>query len=341
MEIEGRKIGSGEPVYFIAEVGGNFKTLKEGKKLIHECQKAGADAVKLQTFKAKTHISKHAKKQFEIVKKLELDEEMHYKIFDYCKKRKITVFSTPSHKEDVDFLEELGIPAFKVGSDDVTNTPFIKYVAKKMKPVVISTGMCYMNEVKNLVKTFFSAGNKKLALMHCVSVYPPQRTDINLKSIPLMKKTFTKIPVGYSDHTEEDVNRFTPTCVVAAFMGADLLEKHVILNKNVDRKLYPDANVSADMDELRFIIKNVRIANKILGENVKRPARGEMEERKTRRKSLFTSTKIPKGTIIKENMVCEKRPAIGLEPKYRNRVIGKKAKTDMEEDHIIRLNDLE
>ena len=195
LKIGTSKIGDGNPVFIIAEIGGNFSTFKQGKKLIDSAISCGVNAVKIQTFKAENYVSKFAtftmpnvggkKKQLEIIKKLELDYKIQKKLFQYCKKKKIIFFSTPSHKTDVDFLEEINNGIYKIGSDDLTNLPLMKYVAKLQKPTIISTGMSNFEEVNDVVKIFRRAKNERLAILHCVSMYPHDPKYANLNTIHL------------------------------------------------------------------------------------------------------------------------------------------------------------
>lgn len=341
IKIQNKTIGKNFPAYIIAEIGGNFSNFETGKKIIHAALESGSNAVKIQTFTAENLVSKYAtfdlpvvggkKKQFPILKKLELKTSIQKKLFDYCKKKKITIFSSPSHKKDVDFLEENNVCAHKLGSDDLTNIPLIKYVSKCGKPTIISTGMSEMKEVKEAVKAFYSTGNKNLVLLHCVSMYPSEPEFTNLKAINSMQNKF-QIPIGWSDHTKG-----TDVCVAAAALGANVIEKHFMLNK---KSAGPDSVLSADPPQLSRLVDAIRIIEKSQGNGVKRPARNEISARQDVRKSIVATKNIKKGNKITSEDVDIKRPGIGLPPKQISKVIGKIAKRNIYNDKPIHKSDI-
>lgn len=338
ISIENKRIGDNYPTYVVAEIGGNFHTFELGTKLIKSAIFCGADAVKLQTFRAENVVSRFAtfdmpgvggkKTQLEILKNLELDCRIQKKIFDYCKNKNITIFSTPSHKTDIDFLEENDVCAYKIGSDDLTNLQLIKQVSKMNKPTIISTGMSNMKEVKEAVDTFYSTGNHSLILLHCVSMYPAEPKFSNLLAIPEMKKTF-KIPIGWSDHTKS-----IDVCVAATAIGANLIEKHFTLNK---RAKEPDHVLSATPKELSELIKKIRIVEEAKGTKVKKPAKCEEKNRFDVRKSIVAAKKIPKGTKIILEQLEIKRPGYGIPPKKINFVIGKKPVKEIKKDEFLKI----
>ena len=333
IKIGKRRIGSKYPTYFVAEIGGNFTSFEIGKKLITAAVNSGSDAVKIQTFTAENLVSKFAtfdlpviggkKKQFDILKKLELDIKIQKKIFDYCKKKDITIFSTPSHKSDVDFLEENNTCAYKIGSDDFTNLPLIKYVSKLQKPTIISTGMANLKEVKDTVNAFYSTGNKKLILLHCVSMYPFEPKYANLQSILTMQKEFN-IPVGWSDHTD-GIN----VCFAAATLGANMIEKHFMLNK---KTAGPDHMLSATPEKLTELIKNVKMIEQAKGNGIKVTAKCEKQIIKDIRKSVIAKKNILKGSKITMDLLEIKRPGTGIPPKKIHSIIGKRATKNIEKD---------
>ena len=334
----GKKIiGNGKPVYVIAEIGGNFSTFKDGKKLIDSAIQSGADSVKIQTYKAENYVSKFAtfdmpgvggkKNQLKIIKKLELSFDIQKKLYEYCKKKKITIFSTPSHVSDVEFLENIGNGIYKIGSDDLTNLPFIKKISKLQKPTIISTGMSTLTDVRNAVKTFFSTGNKKLILLHCVSMYPFETKYANLSTIETMKKEFN-LPVGWSDHTIG-----VETCITAATLGANIVEKHFTIDK---KSKGPDHILSADPNELKFMINSIRTMELAKGNGIKVPAKCEIKNVNDIRKSVVASTIIPKQTKITKDMLTIKRPGIGIPPKDFDKIIGKKTNRTIKYDEPIK-----
>ena len=302
----------------------------------------GANAVKIQTFKAENYVSKFAtftmpnvggkKKQLEIIKKLELDYKIQKKMFDYCKKKKIIFFSTPSHKTDVDFLEGIGNKIYKIGSDDLTNIPLMKYVAKLQKPTIISTGMSNFEEVYDVVKIFRREKNRQLAILHCVSMYPHEPKFANLNVIQMMKKKFD-LPIGWSDHTLG-----IETSVTAATMGANIVEKHFTLNKKAKG---PDHAISADPIDLEKMVQNIRLMEKMRGNGLKLPAYCELGNRKNVRKSVVALKNIKKGTKITRNLLEIKRPGFGIPPNRIEEIVGKKTRKMIKMDMPIKYTDLE
>ena len=337
LTIDKSKIGDGFPIYIIAEIGGNFSTFQQGKKLIDTAIKCGANAVKIQTFKADKLVSMHAtfnmpsvggrKKQLDIIRKLELNEKIQKKLFQYCKTKKITFFSTPSHSNDVNFLEDVGIKLYKIGSDDLTNIPLIQYVSKYNKPTILSTGMSNMKEVKEVVNAYLT-NNSKLALLHCVSMYPYDPKYSNLDAINTMKKQFS-IPIGWSDHTKG-----IETCIAAAALGANIVEKHFTLDKNAKG---PDHALSADPRDFANMVNTIRLIEKSRGTGIKKPAKCEFSSIKNVRKSIVASKDIPAGTILTNEFLEIKRPGNGLPPKKLKNIIGKKTKKKILKDKQIKM----
>ena len=342
LKINKSRIGDGNPVFIIAEIGGNFSTFEQGRKLIDSAISCGANAVKIQTFKAENYVSKFAtftmpnvggkKKQLEIIKELELDYKIQKKMFDYCKKKKIIFFSTPSHKTDVDFLEGIGNKIYKIGSDDLTNIPLMKYVAKLQKPTIISTGMSNFEEVYDVVKIFHRKKNRQLAILHCVSMYPHEPKFANLNVIQMMKKKF-ELPIGWSDHTLG-----IETSVTAATMGANIVEKHFTLNKKAKG---PDHAISADPIDLEKMVQNIRLMEKMRGNGLKSPAYCELGNRKNVRKSVVALKNIKKGTKITRNLLEIKRPGFGIPPNRIEEIVGKKTRKMIKMDMPIKYTDLE
>lgn len=331
----------GRRAYIIAEIGGNFTAFDEAKALVDAALKCGVDSVKLQTYRADTIASKKAVfdmentgvvSQYELFKKYEIDEELHRKIFDYIKSKGLDWFSTPSHETDVDMLDRLGAVAFKVGSDDAVNIPFLKYIARKGKPIILATGMCTMEEVRESVSTILGEGNMEVALLHAVTSYPTHPENVNLLAMKSMMEEF-KLPVGYSDHTIGTV-----ACVAAAAMGAVILEKHFTVDKNAQG---PDHMLSADPFEMKAIVEQVRALEAMLGSGVKMPAASEKTTRINNRKSIVAAKKIGQGQGITENDIAIKRPGYGIAPKHFEFVIGRKAGRDIEEDEVITWGDLD
>lgn len=338
IRIGNKYIDPGQPVFIIAEAGVNHNgSLKMAKKMVDAAKSSGADAVKFQTFKTENlvtvnapkasyqKITVSAKSQFEMLKSLELSESNFVELFNYCKKKKIIFLSTPFDPESAEFLYKLGVPLFKISSGELTNTPLLIQIARYKKPIILSTGMSTLREVEEAVKAIYSTGNKKLILLHCTSNYPAKFQDVNLKAIETLRKVF-KVSVGYSDHTEG-----IHVSIAAIAIGACVIEKHFTLDKNLQG---PDHKSSLEPEELHEMVKNIRVLEKAMGSGVKVPAKSENEVKKISRKSVVASKDIEKGVRLTENMLVLKRPGIGIEPKYLNKIIGKRLRFNVEKDCV-------
>ena len=335
VQIGDKIIGEGQPVFIIAEIGYNFNTIEEAKLSIDAAISCGADAVKFQTFKAETLTSRFtefpaeagATNQFDEFKQYEMSEEWHQQIFEYARNLGIIVFSTPGYFDDVDLLERLDVALFKIGSDDLTNLPLMKYIAEKGKPIIFSTGMGTLAEVDDAVHTIRGAGNEQMVILHCVSNYPV--TDIsmaNLRSVTTLRQAFG-VPVGYSDHTTT-----TSAALGAVALGASVIERHFTIDKDLKA---PDAFFSANPAEMTELIKAVRELEQALGDGVKRPSATELEMRSETRKSTIARVNIRRGAAIKEDQIIVKRPGTGIPPSLAHLVPGRRAKEDIGEDEVI------
>lgn len=322
--------------YVIAEIGGNFTTFEEAKKLVNLARDAGVDAVKLQTYRADTIVTKTARfdldnvgqiLQSELFKKYEIDFELHQKVFKYIEQIGLDWFSTPSHKTDVDMLEKLNVPAYKLGADDATNIPLIKYIASKNKPILLSSGYCTLQEIRDMVDVCLQVGNDKIILFHTVSNYPTYPEQVNLNVIQMLKKEFPYIKVGFSDHTIGST-----ACLAAACMGADVVEKHFTYDKNADG---PDHKLSANPQEMKEIVDKIREFEIMKGSGIKKPVGKEITNREKNRKSIVSIKPIKKGEIFTLENLDIKRPGYGLEPKYLEQVIGRCATKDIEDDKVL------
>lgn len=322
--------------YVIAEIGGNFTSFEEAKKLVNLARDAGVDAVKLQTYRADTIVTKTARfdldnvgqiLQSELFKKYEIDFELHQKVFKYIEQIGLDWFSTPSHKTDVDMLEKLNVPAYKLGADDATNIPLIKYIASKNKPILLSSGYCTLQEIRDMVDVCLQVGNDKIILFHTVSNYPTYPEQVNLNVIQMLKKEFPYIKVGFSDHTIGST-----ACLAAACMGADVVEKHFTYDKNADG---PDHKLSANPQEMKEIVDKIREFEIMKGSGIKKPVGKEITNREKNRKSIVSIKPIKKGEIFTLENLDIKRPGYGLEPKYLEQVIGRCATKDIEDDKVL------
>ena len=276
IEIENHRIGENEPVFIIAEVGVNHNgNLQMAKKLIKEAAKTGADCVKFQTFKAERVVVNDAPKanyqlnttaadesQLNMLKKLEMSMGSYKEIIACCKEHDVIFISTPYNIEDVDFLEELGVSAYKLASIHVAEPWFARYVAKTGKPIILSTGMATLQEIDETIKAIRETGNNKLVLLQCTTNYPSKLTDTNLHAMQTLANTYDLI-VGYSDHTPNDI-----ACIVSIGMGAKVIEKHFTLDRSLPG---PDQSSSASPEEFAKLIQNIRNAESVLGTRFKEP----------------------------------------------------------------------
>lgn len=344
VKIADKIIGEGEPCFIIAEAGVNHNgDIELAKELIDAARNARADAVKFQTFKAEKVVTQNAEKaeyqkettekgsQYEMIKKLELTEEDFNDLADYAKKKNIVFLSSPFDKESVDLLDEINVPVFKVASGEITNFPLLTHIAKKEKPIILSTGMTTLGEVEEALNVIRSEGVKDTILLHCVSDYPAKMKDVNLRAMETLKRAF-KLPVGFSDHT---LGITVPIAAVA--LGACVMEKHFTLDKNLPG---PDHKASLEPNELKEMVKAIRDVEKALGDGIKRPTKNEDDVKRVVRRSIVARVDIPDGTIITGDMIEVKRPGTGIEPKYMKMVVGKRAKVNIKKDDLIIWNEL-
>jgi len=339
-------IGEGKPCFIVAEAGVNHNgDIHLAKELIDAAKNAGADAVKFQAFKAEKIATMYAEKadyqtrnagkdksQLAMLKKLELDEKDIGELYNYAQKNNIIFLSSAFDRESIDLLNDLGVSAFKIASGEITNLPLLKYVAKKKKPIILSTGMSTLDEIEQAVKVIRENGTKDIVLLHCVTSYPARKEDVNLRAIETLRRKF-KLPVGFSDHT---LGVTIP--IAAAALGAVLIEKHFTLDKSLPG---PDHKASLEPNELAEMVAAIRDVEKALGNGVRRLTEEEREIRKKVRRSIVAKEEILKGTVITESMLDFKRPGTGIEPKHLDRVIGRRTKKDIMPDELIAFKNLE
>lgn len=338
--IHTKPIGEGHPCFIIAEAGVNHNgRLSLAKKLIDCAKKAGADAVKFQTFKAEklaTHTTPKADYQkkttprrethYAMLKKLELTEHQFGELKAYADKKKILFLSTPYDTESVELLTRLDIKAFKVSSADITNIPLLALIAKKRLPIIISTGMSTLGEVEEAIHTIDGAGNSKYALLQCNFNYPAKVNEINLRAMQTLKQAF-QVPVGYSDHTEG-----IEVAIAAVALGACIIEKHLTLDKDMPG---PDHKASADATVFTTMVKGIRNIEKSLGSSKKYPTPSENHNRQTSRRSLTAAVTLPQNTTIQLEHIAIKRPGTGIPPKYLNEIVGSKTTETISADELI------
>ncbi len=327
--------------YIIAEIGGNFTTFEQARRLIDEAAACGVDAIKLQTYRAETLSSREAvfdmentgiASQFELFRKYEIDKALHSDVFQYAGEKGLDWFSSPSHQTDVDMLDACGVGAHKIGSDDAVNLPFLRYVARTGKPVILSTGMCTLEEVRESVDAILAEGNEQLILLHAITSYPTHPEHVNLRAMQTLMQAFPALDIGYSDHTLSPV-----ACLCAAAMGARVIERHFTYDKNADG---PDHMLSADPAEMKWLVEAVRSFEIMRGTGVKRPADSERKTRKNNRKSLVLARNVVVGQRLSQEDVSIKRPGYGIAPKFLDQVVGRRVVSDLGEDTVLAWGDL-
>lgn len=333
-----------EKVYIIAEAGDNHNgDFNTALKLVDVAKRAGADCVKFQTFVTEEIISKYAEmaeyqkkntgkeeSQFEMVKRLELSFDEFRKIKEYCDRVGIQFLSTPFDLKSVDFLNELGVPFFKIPSGEITNYPYLIKIAHTGKPVVMSTGMCEPDEILAAINVLEKNGSGEITLLHCNTEYPTPLKDVNLYAMRTMKKMFGK-KVGYSDHTKG-----IEVPVAAVALGACVIEKHFTLDKNMPG---PDHKASLEPDELGRMVKNIRNIEIALGDGVKRVSESERKNIAIARKSIMARRNIQEGEILTEENLAVKRPGTGINPMQWMEVLGTRAVRDFKEDELIEIRE--
>ena len=319
--------------YLIAEVSANHNgDIQNVYKLIDVAKSCGASAVKIQTYTADTMTVDSSKEEFmvrgglwdgrnlyDLYKEATLPWDWHKDIFDYAKKKQITIFSTPFDLTAVDLLENLNTPAYKIASFEATDLPLIKYVASTKKPMIISTGMTSVDEIEEAVDVARQNGCDDLILLHCVSSYPALSENYNLRTIEDMKKRFKDVVVGLSDHTIDNT-----TAIASVALGARVIEKHITLNRNGGG---PDDSFSLEPSDLMELCEKSLTAWKSLGNADYKRSKDEIESKKFRR-SIYFMKNMKAGETIKEEDIRIIRPGFGIEPKYLDEVIGKTLKLD-------------
>lgn len=333
-------IGHGQPTFIIAEAGVNHNgDIRLAYQLIDAAAAAGADAVKFQTFKAEKLVTKSAKmadyqvqntglqqSQLEMLRKLELQYDAHAELKAYAESKGLIFMSTPFDQDGIDFLRELGVVAFKAGSGDLTNLPYLQKMAGQGLPMIISTGMAVMQECVDAVDAIRAVGDPGLVVLHCTTNYPCPEHEVNLRAMNSMGAELECL-VGYSDHTD---GILVPQLAVAA--GACVIEKHFTLDRNMEG---PDHRASLEPHELKAMVEAIRMVEAIMGHGNKVPNASELGIMEAARKSIIAKVDIPAGTLITADMLDIKRPGTGISPKKMFDLVGKRSKVAIDADAII------
>lgn len=328
-------------VYIIAEAGVNHNgSVELACKMVDAAKTAGADCIKFQTFKSKNIVSSWAGKaeyqkvetgdssQQDMLKKLELTYDEFLKLKKYCDSVGICFLSTPFDFDSIEFLNSIDMPFWKIPSGEVTNLPYLIALAKTGKPVIMSTGMCSLDEIGAAIKALKENGTKEIKLLHCNTEYPTPFEDVNLKAMNTLKDVFG-VGVGYSDHTKG-----IEVSVAAAALGATIIEKHFTLDRTMEG---PDHKASLEPDELAMMVSGIRHIEKALGSRDKMPSSSEKKNIGIARKSVVAKTGIKKGEKLTENNLTVKRPGTGISPMKWFEVLGTYAVRDFEEDELIEI----
>lgn len=345
IEIAGRSIGVDYPPYVIAELSANHNgKLETALKIVEEAKKAGADAVKLQTYRPDTITLDCDTEDFkirgglwdgrtlyELYEEAHMPWEWHKPLFDRARELGITIFSSPFDNTAVDLLEDLNAPAYKIASFEAVDLPLIKYVASTGKPMIISTGMADAEEIQEAIDAARDGGCQQLAILHCVSGYPAPATDYNLRTISDMKQRFGLV-TGLSDHTIDNT-----TAITSIALGAAIVEKHFTLNRNGGG---PDDSFSLEPQELAALCGGVLTAWNSLGKIDYGRKSSEVGNAKFRR-SLYFVKKMSAGEVITEDAIQSVRPGFGVAPKYKNFVVGARLLSDVVANSPVKLDCIE
>lgn len=334
-----------EETFVIAEAGVNHNgSLESALRLVEEAQRAGADAVKFQTFRTERLVGRSATMaqyqrrdrqgaddQFGMLKELELSDEDHRALVARCRDAGITFLSSPFDEGSADFLEELGVVAFKIPSGELTNPALLAHIARKGRPLILSTGMSTLEEVAEAVEVIDAAGNRQLTLLHCVTEYPAPHDSVNLRAMLTMRNAFG-LPVGYSDHTLG-----AEVAVAAVALGATVIEKHFTLSQKL---LGPDHRASLEPAEFATMVKAIRNVELALGNGLKVPAPCEVKNMAAARKSVVADRDIAAGEPLTTDNVAVKRPGNGIQPRDLPTVLGRTLASAVKAGNVITWEDL-
>ena len=341
VSLGGVLVGAGHPPYIIAEVGSNHNgDMSLCRRLIDAAAESGAHAAKFQSWSEASLIAEEEyarntqysdkKKHFgtlrQMVRAYQFTADQHREAKKHCDARGISFCSTPFSVDEADLLETLDVPFFKIASMDIVHLPLLRHVARKQRPVVISTGMATLAEIEQAVDTVRAEGNSQIILLHCVSIYPPDYDMIHLRNLLTLEQAF-EVPAGFSDHT---LGTAIPLAAIA--LGARIIEKHFTLDKEMEGW---DHAISANPEEMKTIVEQGKNIFKALGSNQRRVSDAEMEKRKKFRRSLVVRRALRKGAVITEEDLAAKRPGTGISPDEMSYVLGRQLASDLEQDQLI------
>ncbi len=341
IKLDKKLVGDGNPCYFIAEIGGLFKNFIEARRLIDSAIEIGIDAIKFQTLEAETITTKNnffnmentgKISQYELFKDFEIPKDIQMEVITYAKSKGMTVFSAPSHMKDLEMMKKMDLPIYKIGADLACHIPLLKKVANMGKPIILSTGMCTLEEVRGSVDAILSTGNDQLAILHCVSDYPTKPEETNLNAILTLKKEFD-VPVGLSDH-----NIGWSISFGAVVMGANVIERHFRDPRNATS---PDDIVALDKEQFSSLIRSTRVIEKAKGSGVKVPTNSEKKNLRSNRVSIISLTDIKKGEVIEGDFIDIRRPGTGIQPIHYDEIVGKKARMDIAKETPLTFDMLE
>ncbi len=329
-------------VYIIAEAGVNHNgKLSTAKLLVDKAKEYGADCIKFQTFISKNIVAKSAVKadyqkqqtnsdesQLDMLRKLELSFDEFIELHRYCKEKQIEFLSTAFDSDSIDFLNSIDMERWKIPSGDITNLPYLIKIAKLHKPIILSTGMSTIDDIRLALKVLIDNGSSDITILHCTTEYPAPYKDVNLNAMLTIKNEFN-VPVGYSDHT---MGIEIPIAAVA--MGATVIEKHFTLDRNMEG---PDHKASLEPKELKAMVNAIRNVESAIGTGEKKPAESEVKNINIARKSVVAKRNIKNGEIFTEDNLTVKRPGNGISPMQWFKVLGQTAARDFEEDELIEL----
>ena len=332
-------------VYIIAEAGVNHNgDIDVALKLIDAAKDAGADCVKFQTFKAEQIVTEHSPKatyqlevtdqkesQFDMLKKLELNMDDYKILMQICKDREIYFLSTPYNKEDIDFLDKIGVDGYKIASGQLTEIPLLRYAARKRKTMIISTGMSTMSDVFNAVESIKAEDNNDIIVLQCTTNYPSKVEDANLLAMLSIKEA-CKVRIGYSDHIENNY-----ACFASVALGAEIVEKHFTLDKNM---VGPDHSSSLMPQEFKELVNGIRDIEKAIGSGIKKPTDSELDNVYGMRRSLVLLHNVEAGTILTEDMIGFKRTFNGLHVNMLDIIIGKPLIKSMKKDEALQYDSI-